>query len=371
MRVLSEMIERSVDTIAAFERTFQQHGTKAKTRAAEEKQWIFMIPLLVETSDDVRLPVRIKVLRRTVTFRSWSSVMRVIGSKRITKALSDVRNFRDAVRPDVCFSLKGSGADVHAAWRAVGQVFDVLRGSLELTVGYMRKRLRFPEGPLRTIPHPPWKIAWNQADKVVQAIDFIINEDDLNPRPRFVMKHSLLRTVASNINRFVGNQRDERDSRSIVADALRLYSQALDSSRYFQCFLGFWQCAESLSLASQHGGSGEKTCTRLAVFAQRWGIDKTGISDVLKSLYGKRNELVHRGIHDQISLDDVNLLKTFCESALVWVMQNSSRVRTRAELERFYEFNSLNDSAFDAIQRAIRVVRRERRSRYDPKRVTK
>lgn len=368
MRVLSEMIDHSEDSAEAFLKTLRRLESQAKQSRQQGKDWAFTFPLLVKTASDVKLPLRLRALGRTFTLRTWESGVRSMGRKRVQSAVLKLRNKRRDVTIDVCMTVHGQGRYASEAWVAVEPAFDSLRGELELTQGYMRSMLRFPEGPLRSIPHPPWMLAYDKADKHVEPIDFLVTEAELEPNARFTLKQELLDAVKDNLRRFVHTPESENDMHALIVDALRLYTQALDAPRHYQQFLGLWRCAECLTMASTYGGDGRRTSARLATLARRSNLDTSRLPDVLKELYEYRNKIVHHGEHGQLDQDDVNFLKNCCEWGLVWIMEHERRIRTQAQLDWFYQFESRSPTELKALNGAITVIQRRRgRHRPEPK----
>lgn len=363
MRVLSQMIDQSEESAAAFEDTFRRLESQAKRNRQPARNWAFTFPLLVNTATDVSLPVRFRALGRTFTLRTWKSAVRSMGRKRVQSGVWGLRNKRRDVIIDVCMTVHGRGRDASEAWVAVEPAFDSLRGELELTQGYMRSMLRFPEGALRSIPHPPWMLAYDKADKHVEPIDFLVTEAELEPGTRFTLKQELVAAVRKNLRRFVRTPASEKDTRALIVDALRLYTQALDAPRLHQQFLGLWQCAECLTMGSAHHGDGNRTSARLAALARDWSLDTSHLVDVLKELYGHRNRIVHHGEHGQLDQDDVNFLKNCCEWGLSGIMEHGRRIRTQAQLEWFYQFENLGQTEFKGLDGAVAVIRRRRQKR--------
>lgn len=366
MLVLSELIDKGSGEVDDFENVYVALQKSAKLESMRSKPWRFILPLTVETPKKLALPFRLRVLGKAITISDWSSATRALGKKRIDRALFRLRNCPDDARPSICMCLTGTGPDRGLAWASLCPCFDVFRGSLELAIGYGRKFLQWPEGPLRRIGHPPWMLAWNRDEQVLEGDDFQVTREELSPTRKYKLTDNVLRTVRDNIRRFIRNPERDTDVATLVIDATRLYIQALDASLYHQCFLGLWQCAESLTLGAEDKANGKRVCSRLATFAQRWKVDSVGVVDVLKALYRKRNDVVHRGMYDQVSIEDVNFLKVFCESALVWIMQKASRLRDRKELDRLFQFQGLNTAEFTSLERAVTFARKERNTKGVP-----
>ena len=362
MVVLSDMIDKSVTSIDEFESIHSSLNKQSKLGREPAHRWRFVLPFSFRCATDVDSPIRLTVLGSTFTVQSWLSATRTMGKSRVDKALLSLKFQQERTTPEWCITVTASGSDLDSAWKPVDAAFDALRGILELAFGYMLQSFHWPERSLREIPHPPWMLGWNRDTKTLEQREFITEEPGIRSVSGVVLNAGFFSALRSNLSLFAGVPDDNMDVRSIIADGLRLYVQALDANRHHRIYLGLWQCAEAITLAGEDRGSGGRVCCRLAEYAKPWNCDTSGLLDVLNGLYKERCKIVHRGIHDGIDLDDVNLLKNCCESGLVWLMEHAKRLRTKAQLNRFHEFANLNDSEFDAVEKSVKLTKAFRTS---------
>ncbi len=362
MVVLSTMIEKSVTTIDGFERIYRILNKESKFVPVPAHRWKFVFPFSFRCATDVQLPIGLRVLGRSFTVQSWVSATRNMGKSRVRKALFSLKFQQKRTTPEWCITVTAIGSDLDSAWIPVDASFDALRGILELALGYMQQTFHWPERSLRMIPHPPWMLGWNRNTKTLEQREFITEEPGIKSGSGVALNRQFFSAIRSNLSLFAGIPSGRSDVRGIIADGLRLYAQALDANRHHRIYLGLWQCAEAITLVADHQGSGEKACARLAKFTRDWECDTSVMIDVLKALYKIRNEIVHRGIYDDLDLDDVNLIKNCCESALAWLMVNAKRLTTRARLERYYEFSDLSDPNFDTLEKAVKFTKAIRAS---------
>lgn len=357
MHVLSEMIEKSATTIEEFERIHRSLIEEASLASSTTQRWRFVIPFNLQVDKDVHAPITFRVLGKTLRVQSWMSATRCIGKTRVRKALISSRSPQLLKAPEWCISAKSEGFDLSSAWASLDGPFDALRGIIELGLGYMSKTMRWPEGPLRMVPHPPWILAWNEETRTVERLEFITDELEFERHHGVTLDRAFISVVRSNLALFKGEPDSETDTRSLVGDGLRLYLQALDANRHHRAFLGLWQCAETITLATEDRVTGNKICARLAGFARNWCCDLSAVKDTLDPLYQERCKIVHRGIHDGVSIDDVNFMKNICELGLAWLMENCRRIPSRRALKYCYEYSTLSASELEVIEESVKATK--------------
>ena len=177
---------------------------------------------------------------------------------------------------------------------------NALRGMIELLVSMYQQSRSWPYRALRRIPNPGWAIAANSKQKELNSILFhpheIPNASWKSPHTKFTkLSYKQMSTIAGHLERDIGNPSSSDDTRWLMADVLRLYSQAMDSPHEHDCFLGFWRCAERLTLADDRD-SNKTVIARLVAVLATSEIDTTGMTTVLTRLSHMRNDYVHRGI---------------------------------------------------------------------------
>lgn len=357
MVVLSEMIMTTATDIEEFESLYRASEIRLRQVPKLAQKWKFVIPFGFRCAKEMKTPVKLRVLGRTFAIQSWRSAIRSLGEARVSKALFSLKSHQQRTDPEWCITATAEGRDLDAAWIHLDPSFDALRGMIEFVLGYLQQTLKWPEGPFRTIPHPPWMFGWNRESKTLEHREFLTDEPSIEVPSEALLTERLISALRHNLSLFSGKPASDADTSSIIADGLRLYVQALDSNRHYRIYLGLWQCAEAITLVAAHGGSGKKAGRRLAHFTRDWSCDTSAMIDVLKLLYEKRNEIVHRGVHGELDLEDVNIIKNCCESGLAWLMVNAKRLTVRAQLEAYYECSELNDSDFDAVEKAVKFTR--------------
>jgi len=152
---------------------------------------------------------------------------------------------------------------------------------------------------------------------------------------------------------------DEGSVDSLIVDALRLYSQAMDERFKEGRFLGFWQMLETVALSGRVNGKTSKICSRVAWHGDRLGLPGTGIKKRLEKLADKRNDLVHRGIRNA-SDDDTNVLKLIAEIAVDWLQDVRGELYTKHHLDLYYQFRTAGNSSLDKRQDVLTFIKAKR-----------
>jgi hypothetical protein len=120
----------------------------------------------------------------------------------------------------------------------------------------------------------------------------------------------------------------ESSTTSLIADALRLYVQALDTPFNHTCLVALWQLAEATTCATDVHGASDEVAKRLAWHTERWSLPGAGLRETIKELANKRNHIVHKGIHP-VSEDEINTLKYLCETTIRWLCTAPGFLDTR------------------------------------------
>ena len=76
----------------------------------------------------------------------------------------------------------------------------------------------------------------------------------------------------------------------------------------------------------------------------------------------KRNDIVHRGIHD-VENDDINIIKLACEAALDWLFRTHKSLPTISHIEHYYRFRELSGTEISAMNASIAHLNKGRRKR--------
>jgi hypothetical protein len=71
------------------------------------------------------------------------------------------------------------------------------------------------------------------------------------------------------------------------------------------------------------------------------------MNHLLGELSSKRNDIVHHGFN-QVTNEDINLLKLTCDAALMWVLRNLDEVPTKKDIDVHYKIRAAEDQIASA-----------------------
>jgi len=358
-RTVRKMKAKGRRTLHDFEEVFAQ--LKADDRLGDllgKPKWTFFLPLDMALDGGITGRVSVTVLGKKFHFGSWKAAIRRMGKTRFQAAARVVTSLGKVNLGGVCLSVSQEGFGNRDAWEAVDPAFTVLRGSFEFAFGFGRHSLSRPPQARRKLPCPQWFVALSSHGNV-EPMRFVIEESGRPPR-NFVLKKKELEVT----KKIAGLHRDiapEKSTKALLADCLRLYVQAMDARMPYACLLGFWQLAEALTLSEDFGGDVGKVCARLVWFSSAWRIATEGMLGLLKSIAAKRNAVVHRGVTAAVTDDDVNTLKTVCESGIVWLRGVCRDLPTVENIRQFYQFMTWGNSSLDSLEKVLAYLRKKRK----------
>jgi hypothetical protein len=356
-KVLNEMSRNNKKTVEDFETTLAQIR-KADATTANKKvdNWQFFIPIKVKLNPNISQRPQIRILGRNFSFIRLSSVKRQFDSQNKT-TLEDPNIIRRNTGieinsiPEVFLSVSSHALDHYLAWEQVAPAFDVLRGAIEMTLGIYRGRID-GRGARRQISHPLWMVAYKKGYQPEWMV--FLTEEDRTTR-LFDINNEHLTLIKKNAE-ILKREPNPKSTISLIADCLRLYSQAMDANFNHLCLLGFWQLAEAITCSEGFGGKTDKVASRIAWHGVEYGLKGTGYLETLVALGNKRNNIVHRGIHD-VEDNDVNILKAACEIALEWLFKVHNSLPTIAHIEHYYSLREKSDSDLKVIRDSLVYVK--------------
>lgn len=290
------------------------------------KKWRFLLPMAWDFGDVLERPARVRVLGQDFYFVRRSSVERVVGRRFAASRLE--RNRLTA--PDEFVSAVVTGKLEQWAWRIVDPAFAAFRGLVELKTGFRSWHYAGRDKPRRKLAHPEWMFVRAQSCDPRFRWFEVDGDDVVGPRTGLL---KLQRSDLDDLRQFCHVLRTPAPSGStnaLIADCLRLYSQALDTRFRHATFLGLWQTAEAIVGSFRT----EDVARGLALIGRDLGLPATGIAFTTQELSAKRNEIVHHGIHD-VDHDDLNILRTACDTALAWLFRNREAFPERRLIHRY------------------------------------
>ena len=351
---LRHMATKKKTTLEDFEHIFRKHIKRQHSYLMKrENLWKFLIPISIKLP--TRRPLAVKLLGVDFRLLSWPAACRNLGKRSGLKLEGLFKNGRQIfVKPQTCIVVDSKGFNWGMAWPKIDKAFDAFRGILEIVHSFGQTTFSFGQIPYKRrskIGMPPWAIAFSPR-KPLELVQF--------PRgvsldtPTFeASKHSVkeLRRWAFILSQPVL----EKSILTLVIDGLRLYAQALDAELDYQSFLGFWQLAETLTLASSVRGDGRVVAKRLSWFAPYMNLNANAMECIILKLFSKRNEIVHSGVQ-QADQEDINMLKLCCESGISWLTAKPNILTTQSHLEDFFQFIKEDDGRISRLAEVLRFI---------------
>jgi len=348
-----------VDLVSVFETSYARLRAEARGTATQETTWTFYWPLKVRLADSITGRSVMTVLGTPFRFDRTPAVVRALDARQLKPAslaqLLDTHGRVDL--PPVFLVASKKGSNANEAWRRLIPAFDTIRGLMEYGFGFGRIHFSFGEPrPRSRVPHPEWVLMKTPAQPL-QGWRFVTEARDDASLFAFEGRH------LDGIRRLAKEFREpprEGSTLALIADALRLYAQAMDARHQPETFLGLWQLAERITLSDASQGRTQEVCARLAWLVRDFGIPGFGLSHVLDDFAKMRNDIVHRGDRGELDDEDVNLLKRITEHGLLWLIRQHRRLPNRVNLEVLYQLRRAPTAEVHAHTRAARFIMRLR-----------
>jgi hypothetical protein len=335
---LLRMKSKKVKDLDRFEQfVLDQRTAASKSRATQSFTWTFYIPVNVILTPAATNPPPIRVLGVDFRLATWVEVESRLGGQVIDHQFTMYSYGPTPKKPATAIIVDAEGDKVENAWESVAGAFDSLRGVMEFYFGVGHGRDPYPDSPLSTFPRPNWMLVAN----VRGDVDLGQWEGERETRQSVTLSKSYLNGIVRDAE-VVRELAAPKSTLALLADAFRLYAQAMDGRQRHDRLLGFWQMAESLVLSESFGGDTKGVCKRLSRFAGFLpnGLDTGGLPEILLGVADQRNDVVHRGLHAGVTNDQVNLLKTLCEEGLRWLVRVRTELPTQAHIEAFFSLSA-------------------------------
>jgi hypothetical protein len=358
IRIINAMRSNSKKTIDDFERIYSEISrTDSKKDNGPLDIWFFLIPVKINLNSDIIDHPRIKILNKYFTFLPAKSALNKLNAEGRKTILNPnlIRintGIKDDQIPSLFISVCDSGKDEYDAWDRITPAFDALRGIIELSLGFFVTQIMWGEkSARRKIPHPVWMVTYKKSS----PLKWLTFETEENRSSRiYELDNKNLSRIKKN-GKLLIKEPNQKSTLSLIADCLRLYSQAMDANFNHLCFLGFWQLAEAITRSQSAGGRTDKVVARLAWHGHKFDFVGSGFQNSLLYLAEKRNDIVHRGIHD-IDDDDINILKVACESALDWLFTVQKSLPTINHIDTYYGLREKSDTDCRTVSDCITYI---------------
>lgn len=362
IQILKEMSKSNKTSVDDFEAIFEQiRKTGAIDAHNHAARWKFFIPIEINLNSDITQRLKIRILGNDFFFVSITSVERQL-DKETRQGLRDpnVILINTGIKvdhiPKIFISISSEAPSWNLAWKEVEPAFDALRGLLELSLDFYEWRFTNNGKSARgRIPHPLWMIACKKGEPP-EWVYFITEEASISEP--FELTNAHLTKIKKNA-KVLRTEPKPQSTLSLIADSLRLYTQAMDAHFKHLCFLGFWQLAEAITQSEAVGGSIDKVAARIAWHGSRIGLKGSGYTETLAVLGRKRNDIVHRGIHEVEDID-INILKLACEAAFAWLFQVHKSLPTVAHINQYYRLRETNQTDLEAIEGCVAYIKKQK-----------
>jgi hypothetical protein len=228
------------------------------------------------------------------------------------------------------------------AWERLTPAFDTFMGYLELFFSLGRHQI-LGHTIRSQVRHPEWML-WRSESGDIERTFFITDADRKCPRLKITADdvHKL-----QNQSEFIREEPKSSSTAALLADAFRLYHQAMNRMRKADCFLGLWQTLEVVVRSETMNADSQKIIQRAAWYTREFDLPGSGMNHLLGELSSKRNDIVHHGVN-QVTNEDINLLKLTCDASLMWVPRNLDNVPAKKDLDAHYKIRAAEDQIASA-----------------------
>jgi hypothetical protein len=357
LRIMNEQSKTGIDN---FEEIYDQVYKKTSSpQKLTEKTWEFFLAINARLVLAEKQKAVVRVLGIDFTFYDTS-----VANKKVRgKPLTDTKKLREIISsaiqntPPTILYVRGKGITWEKAWSTIAPALDALRGMIELTRGLGRMQMSTNEHSRCVIPHPAWMVIQEkQSADSISGVWFLLEDD--SPKALFNVTDEYYQNLRHNLET-IKRVSPEQSTKTLIADCLRLYVQAMDVRFAYRCFLGLWQLMEAITISETTRGNTQTVVKRIAWHGERLGLSGSGFRETLEIYATLRNEIVHKGIHN-VTEEDANLLKVYVERVLLWLLEESASIPTRLHLEEFYNLRTESNARIDALEETARYIKKQR-----------
>ena len=358
MQALSFAPLQSRDQLADVETLLRLWlGSMAKEQSARRKRCLFALPLHATLDETIgsHLSISLYGERFAVVSRTASAV-ECSAALGVDWPIAPPTDGESAPLMMIC---SAEGADFRFAWKPLGLPVQIIRAAVEFHASYLRtsyghdavatlRALRLPKGIAVSEDLESWR--WERPHYGVPLLE--------NEQPEIRITPHLAGFIAF-LERMFPAPPSQSSSTMVFQDCLRLYAQAVEQVTEYARLLHFWQLAEAITVAPDSRGDTDRVAKRMGALLQYSAPHMTDALTLLRALGKTRNEVVHRGVHDNVTQEDVNLFKLMCDYSLQWVMVRLGQLPTRRHLELFFERVMREARDLETIQDVERLIESE------------
>lgn len=145
--------------------------------------------------------------------------------------------------------------------------------------------------------------------------------------------------------------------------SFRKYNNGLDGNVAGTSFMEFWKILELVALSDK-----EERMPEARVANRISSLFKDEFSrDALNALCDKRNFIAHVGSLPEFDQNEINLLRHYCEQAILFLLAYTNVFEDEATLACFYDNKSKSEKDLQRLRKAISEILRERRAKREQK----
>lgn len=139
----------------------------------------------------------------------------------------------------------------------------------------------------------------------------------------------------------------------------RKYNDGLDGNVAGTSFLEFWKIFELVALSDkvERGMTEAKVASRIASIFLKNGFSR----DILSALCDKRNFIAHVGSLPDFDQDEINLIREYCEYAMMFLLNCVNIYEDEPTLECFYDNLARNETDLKRLEKVISEIRKTRK----------
>lgn len=304
--------------------------------------YTFVFPFNADVDSAIPADASLVAYGNTFHFRDWDEVERLLEGQ-LLDLLEPATSYhlRELVTRQRIVSVVQAGSSWEMAWQDLIPAFDTFLGLVDFHINKGSARF-FGIGTRATIPHPDWVLAYStNPTKVEGSYAFLIDES--TPSGPFKFSPTVLDFLVR-ASEPLAEVPPANSTLELVANCLRLYSEAVHKRFDDACFVHFWQLLEAASL----GGSSKQIQQRLSWLGPTWHLPGSGIREILTSFGKIRNDIVHRGQY-VATHEDINIIKIISEGVINWLVGIADDLPTQNHLRQFYASKSLHPSVLEAM----------------------
>lgn len=362
LRILGQLARNDERSFDAFVTQLHDAVSEAlKAEATASHRWTLLAPLEFSNKHTLSEPLSVKVLGTVFELRNSENF------------ISEVLQWAGDVEPrehDVVFNgaentlvtFESPGISAEAAFRNAQSAFDVLRGALEMVAQFGFSTFRFgPPKASSAVPHPRVVLCRRASGGPAELLKFLLPErGERKLRVPSMGGDGKFATAVAQVCQYVADSPNAGSSVELLADLYRLYGQAMDEERPHARLLTMWQLAEAVTLGPEDHGEGAKVVKRLSAIHKRAHVDPHPHFEVaLQCVMMKRHDVVHRGLYNHVTDEDVNLLKEACENGINWLIGVQSRLPTRQHILEYWKLHTVGEVTLSRTTDVIKLVTEE------------